>query len=198
MSRKLNWRAVGKGNFDGSLAFMEAELEDGYLVEMGLERNADGVLQCISFKLVWPHLQDIPPQVITSRSFQLLGFGQLLASARNAYGEWREVVNEVYEEIEVDRLLEAWTSFGPTVIPDEYYAAVAWKYEKFVLLGLDNPIGALSEFMQSDRTTTSSRVVEARNRGLLTKPKEGNFGGQLTNKGRKALGMEVINAKKGK
>jgi hypothetical protein len=44
--------------------------------------------------------------------------------------------------------------------------------------------------MKCDRETTSSRVVEARKRGLLTKPKHGNVGGVLTKAGFKALGME--------
>jgi hypothetical protein len=58
------------------------------------------------------------------------------------------------------------------------------------MLGNDQPIAYLSELMKCDRETTSSRVVEARKRGLLTKPKHGNVGGVLTKAGLKALEME--------
>ena len=46
----------------------------------------------------------------------------------------------------------------------------------------DNPITALAKFMNCEKSTASSRVMEARARGLLTKPKAGTFGGKLTAK----------------
>jgi hypothetical protein len=52
--------------------------------------------------------------------------------------------------------------------------------------------------LNSDRATTSSRVAEARNRGLLSKPKHGTFGGQLTAKGKKILGTDEKQSPKGK
>jgi hypothetical protein len=178
---------------------MRAKLDDGYEITIGLQENEDGVLQCTSLEIKTLNDKKMPSTSLNSRYFQTLGFGDILASARIAYGEWREVVGEAYEEIEVDRLLDEWKSFGSTEIPDEYYAAIAWKYEKFVLLGLDNPTAALTEFLHPvDRATVSSRIVIARNRGLLTSPKTGTFGGKLTPKARKALGMEKTNAKKSK
>lgn len=195
-AKDLDWQAV-EGNFDGRISTLYATLEDGYVIEMGLQENEDGVLQCTRLSLKSPNEDKLPDAVLNSRYFQTLGFGDILSSARLAYGEWREVVNEVYEEMEVDRLLNEWKSFGSTEIPDKYYAAIAWKYEKFVLLGLDNPTAALSDFLAPlDRATVSSRIVVARNRGLLTKPKIGTFGGKLTIKARKALNMELPNAKR--
>ena len=197
-AKDLNWQAV-EGHFDGRISTMHATLEDGYEIEMGLQENEDGVLQCTRLSLKSPDEGAFPDAVLNSRYFQTLGFGDILSSARLAYGEWREVVNEVYEEMEVDRLLNEWKSFGSTEIPDNYYAAIAWKYEKFVLLGLDNPTAALADFLAPlDRATVSSRIVVARNRGLLTKPKIGTFGGKLTIKARKALNMELPNTKKNK
>ena len=196
--RALDWQ-MAKGFFDGRLSTMRAKLDDGYEITIGLQENEDGVLQCTSLEIRTLNEKKMPATSLNSRYFQTLGFGDILASARIAYGEWREVVGEVYEEIEVDRLLDEWKSYGSTEIPDEYYAAIAWKYEKFVLLGLDNPTAALTEFLHPiDRATVSSRIVIARNRGLLTKPKTGTFGGKLTPKARKALGMEKTNAKKSK
>lgn len=197
-AKDLVWQAV-EGHFDGRFSTMHATLEDGYEIEMGLQENEDGVLQCTSLSLKSPDEDSFPDAVLNSRYFQTLGFGDILSSARLAYGDWREVVNEVYEEMEVDRLLNEWKSFGSTEIPDNYYAAIAWKYEKFVLLGLDNPTAALADFLTPlDRATVSSRIVVARNRGLLTKPKIGTFGGKLTIKARKALNMELPNTKKSK
>jgi hypothetical protein len=197
-TRALDWQ-MAKGFFDGRLSTMRAKLDDGYEITIGLQENEDGVLQCTSLEIKTLNEKKMPSTSLNSRYFQTLGFGDILASARIAYGEWREVVGEAYEEIEVDRLLDEWKSFGSTEIPDEYYAAIAWKYEKFVLLGLDNPTAALTEFLHPvDRATVSSRIVIARNRGLLTSPKTGTFGGKLTPKARKALGMEKTNAKKSK
>jgi hypothetical protein len=195
----LDWKAVDEGNFDGSLSYLEAELPDGYKITIGLQSNEDGVLQCSSFKLTPIASDNAPENFINSRYFQLLGFGDVLISARKAYGVWRQVIEEVYEEIEIDKLLELWKSQGPTAIDDKYYAALASKYEKALILGLENPINYLSEELQENRATISSRIVEARNRGLLSRPKYGSFGGRLTAKGRKALGItEVKSAKKGK
>jgi hypothetical protein len=200
---ELDWRPVRQGSFDGRLSYLEAELSDGYLVEFGLEQNEDGVLECLSFLLYWPDTKVLPTNAITSRTFQLLGFGRLLTSARKAYAAWGEVVSEAYEEIEVEKLLRDWTAMGPTQIPDIQYAALAWLYQKFVLNGNGQPIAEISRFMKSDRATTSARVAEARNRGLLSKPKHGAFGGRLTAKGEKLLQLtltkgEKNNAKKGK
>ena len=89
-------------------------------------------------------------------------------------------------------------SMGPVQIPDVQYAALAWMYEKFVLTGNGQPIAELSKYMDSDRATTSTRVAEARNRGLLSKPKHGAFGGQLTAKGKKTLGFDIKQPTKGK
>jgi len=199
----LEWRPVRTGSFDGRLSYLEAELDDGYLIEFGLEQNEDGVLECHSFLLYWPETKVLPTNSITSRTFQLLGFGRLLTSARKAYAVWGEVVGEAYEEIEVERLLKDWTAMGPTQIPDLQYAALAWLYQKYVLTGNGQPIAEISKFMNSDRATTSTRVAEARNRGLLSKPKHGAFGGKLTTKAEKLLQQSTKkgkerNAKKGK
>jgi hypothetical protein len=194
----LVWKPVREGSFDGRLSFLEAELDDGYLIEFGLEQNEDGILECHSFSLYWPETKVLPPNAITSRTFQLLGFGRLLTSARKAYPEWGDVVTEVYEEIEVEKLLRDWTAMGPVQIPDEQYAALAWMYEKYVLAGNGQPIAELSKYMNSDRPTISTRVAEARNRGLLSKPKHGAFGGQLTAKGKKVLGFDIKQPTKGK
>jgi hypothetical protein len=64
---------------------------------------------------------------------------------------------------------------------------------KFVRQGLENPITALAENYKWDKNTASSRVMEARARDLLTKPKVGTFGGRLT---KKAEHLLELNSKK--
>lgn len=196
--KERNWSPIGQGDFDGGLAHLESELEDGYIVRFGLQKNDDGVLECLSFSISWPENATHPSNSITSRTFQLIGFGNLLASARKAYPIYYEIVVDTLNEMEVDRILSEWTSYGPIQIPDLNYAALAWKYEKFINLGLNQPIAELSKFMNCDRATISTRVAEARNRGVLSKPKRGSFGGQLTAKGKKALGITEKKLSKGK
>jgi len=91
----------------------------------------------------------------------------------------------------------------PDLLDESFYAthknafetALAWLYQKYVLTGNGQPIAEISKFMNSDRATTSTRVAEARNRGLLSKPKHGAFGGKLTTKAEKLL---QLSSKKGK
>ena len=189
------WAAV-EGNFDGRHSTVRTTLKSGYEIDFVIARNIDGVLICTGLTIEYPEKLGLPSQSINSSFFQKLGFGELLTQARGSYVEWGDIVNEIYEEEHVDELLSDWTQLGPAGFPEQKYAAIAWKYEKFVMLGLENPVSALAEYLKCDKTTASGRILEARRRGLLTAPKQGNFGGTLTNAGKKLLGIEVQNAKK--
>ena len=187
------------GRFNGELSYVEAELPDGFKVTLGLERNEDGVLRCIDFKISLQEDAKHPSKHLNSRYFQTLGFGELLAAAREKYVSMWELAIELKTQDKVDELLQEWSANGPNIIADEYYAAIAYEYETYVMKGLEQPIAQLAAELKENKATISSRVVEARNRGLLTKPKYGSFGGRLTAKGKKALGIEEVNsAKKGK
>ena len=159
------------------------ETPDGYQISLTLQRNEDGVIVCsgISIKYL-KNEEHAPSNPINSRYFQLLGLGSVLSSAREAYGGWADILNEVYSEMGIERSLQDWTPLGNQGFPDEKYAAVAYMYVKFVRQGLENPITALAENYKWDKNTASSRVMEARARDLLTKPKVGTFGGRLTKK----------------
>ena len=204
MTRRTNGKIQFKvikegGHFNGQLSYVEAELPDGFKVTMGLERNEDGVLRCIDFKISLQEEAKHPAKHLNSRYFQTIGFGELLASARERYVSMWELVLELKTKDKVEALLDEWSANGPNIIADEYYAAIAYQYETYVMQGLENPITQLAEVLGENKATISSRIVEARNRGLLTKPKYGSFGGRLTTKGKKALGIEEVNsAKKGK
>ncbi len=187
-----------KGRFDGSRSTMKTQLPNGYQIDIALERNEDGVLICSSIYIDYPENKGIPNQSINSSFFQKLGFGELLMDARKAYLDWGGLRNEFDEEIIVDELLRDWTQLGPSGFPAAKYAAIAWQYERFVMLGRENPVSALAEYLECDKTTASSRILETRKRGLLTKPKKGNFGGKLTTKGKKLLGIGANGAKKNK
>jgi hypothetical protein len=194
--RKIQFEISRPGTFTGGLEYVAAELPDGFKVEMGLERNEDGVLRCVEFKMILKEDAKHPSKHINSRYFQTIGFGELLAAAREKYVSVWELALEVKIQDKVDSLLDEWASNGPNVIADEYYAAIAYEYENYVIQGLENPITQLAETLRENKATISSRVVEARNRGLLTKPKYGSFGGRLTAKGKKALGMEEVDSAK--
>ena len=134
---------------------------------------------------------------------QLLGFGEILNEVREYYIEFGNIEDEVFWEIDLENQLRDWTALGPQGFPDEKYAAVAYMYMKFVREGLENPISALAEFMNCEKNTASSRVMEARARGLLSKPKVGTYGGKLTSKYEQIIKKptpkgEKGNAKKGK
>ena len=93
--------------------------------------------------------------------------------------------------MDIEREIEDWTAQGPDGFPDKKYAALAYLYVKFVKEGLENPIAAITETFGTDwdKNTWANRIVEARNRKLLTKPKAGRVGGKLTPKAEKVLGI---------
>lgn len=192
----FEWK--GKGHFDGSHSLIRIKHKKGFDCILTLVRDLDGVLVCTGFNIEYPENLGIPKQTINSTFLQKLGFGELLTKAREIYMENNQILKDIREEDLVNELLADWTGMGPLGFPDEKYAALAWKYEYFVMLGLEQPVTALAEYLKSDKTTISGRIIEARKRNLLTTPKKGNYGGKLTNKGKKLLGIEVVNAKKNK
>ena len=172
------------------------QTSDGYEIAITLQENVDGVLVCsgLDIQFLKKNLSS-PTNPINSRYFQLLGFGEILASARKAYVEWAKILDEVYTEMDIEREIEDWTAQGPEGFPDKKYAALAYLYVKFIKEGLENPIAAIAEKFgpQWDKNTWANRIVEARNRKLLTKPKAGRVGGKLTPKAEKALGIDKNN-----
>jgi hypothetical protein len=195
--KKIEWE-MDKGDFDGRASTLWANLDSGYEARITLARNDDGVLVCTALSLTFDEKQGIPDAPINSRFFQTLGFGEMLIEARSKYVEFGDFVREIYMTIEIEELLSDWTQLGPLGFPDEKYAAVASKYEQYVMTGLENPVSALADFLKCDKATASSRILEARKRGLLTTPKVGNFGGKLTSKGMKLLGLKPVKRKGGK
>ena len=190
--KKIEWE-MDKGHFDGRASTLWTELDSGYEARITLARNDDGVLVCTALSLNFDEEQGVPDTPINSRFFQTLAFGEMLAEARSKYVELGDVVREVYRDIAIEDLLSDWTQLGPLGFPDEKYAAVASKYEQYVMTGLENPVSALADFLKCDKATASSRILEARKRGLLTTPKVGNFGGKLT---KKAEHLLELNSKK--
>jgi len=185
MPTKIDWDwGVPNGHPDRGLPTdFTTETSDGYEITLTLQENEDGVIICSGISIKYLKNKDhSPDNPINSRYFQLLGLGSVLSSAREAYAGWADILNEVYSEMEIERSLEDWTPLGNQGFPDEKYAAVAYMYVKFVRQGLENPVTALAENFKWDKNTASSRVMEARARDLLTKPKVGTFGGRLTKK----------------
>jgi len=196
---KREWYAVS-GHFDGRPSTVACDLDDGYTVSITLLENSDGQLVSKGMSIQLSNPTNSAPNV-TSKYFQSLGFGELLSEARLAYGEYRDIVQDVETEKYISALLTDWPNSGAAKFPDVKYAAVAWMYESLLQRGSSNPVTDLAEIMGcEDRDTASVRLIEARSRGLLTSPSKGSFGGKLTAKGKKLLEAEGgdKNANKGK
>ena len=166
------------------------ETDDGYEISVTLQVNEDGVLVCSGLDIQFKNKNLAPDRPINSRYFQLLGFGEILQSAREKYLEWAEILNEVYLEMEAERETQDWPYPGATGHTDEKYAYLAYMYIRFIGLAKPNPIDELAQHMNCDRETAASRIAEARKRGLLTRPRQGVLGGRLTSKAEKLLGIK--------
>jgi len=188
---KWNWGKPGGQPDRGLPTSFTAQTNDGYEIQLTLQANVDGVIVCSGISIQFLDNENgAPSNPINSRYFQLLGLGEVLTTAREAYSEWAKILNEVHTEMDIERELKDWTALGNQGFPDSKYAAVAYMYVKFVSQGLENPVTALAEFLKCDKNTTSSRVMEARKRELLTRPEAGTFGGHLTTKAEKILGIK--------
>lgn len=197
-SNKRNWDwSNPDGHSDGRPTTFSTQDTDGYTYEVTLQANEDGVLVCSGLNIQFDQsLGKLPSNAINSRFFQLLGLGEMLASARQEYINWGELLDEIYNEMDIEREISDWTLLGNEGFPDRKYAAVAFKYCQFVSQALENPITQLAEFMKCDKNTAASRVLESRRRGLLTAPKSGTYGGKLTAKAEKLLNLEYTKGKK--
>lgn len=189
---KKSWEwSKPDGHADGRPTTFSTHDKNGYLIEVTLQTNDDGVLVCSGLNIQFEaDTGSLPKIAINSRYFQLLGLGELLASARQEYLAWGDILEEIYNEMDIEREITNWALMGSEGFPDKKYAAVAYKYCQFVAQGLENPITQLAEFMNCDKNTAASRVLEARRRKLLTAPKSGTFGGKLTPSAEKLLDLD--------
>lgn len=195
--QKWNWGFPNGHPDRGQPTSFSTRLNDGYQLTLTLQENEDGALICSGLNLQFSEAKERAPKTpINSRYFQLLGLGDALTTARETYADWADILDEVYSEMEIEKSLQDWTLLGSQGFPDTKYAEVAYMYLKYVRQGLENPIAVLAETYGGDKNTWSSRVLEARTRGLLTKPKLGTFGGKLTSRAEKLLPQ--ITKKKGK
>ena len=193
--RNWNWYDQD-GNFDGRPSSLTADTEDGYAITVTMQRNTDGVLVCRGLNIQFKDQKNAPEQPINSRFFQLLGLGEILKSFRADYLMWGDTLQEAYTDMDAERETREWPYPGPVGHPDEKYAYLAYMYVHFINLGKESPIEELAKHMNCDRETASSRVAEARRRRLLGRPKQGVFGGKLTTKAEKLLGIDQKRGRK--
>lgn len=179
----------GKPDEGGRTTFT-TETDDGFVIEVTLQMNSDGVLICSGLNIQFKDEDKAPDRPINSRYFQLLGFGEILQSAREEYVIWAETLTEVYQDMEAESQTRDWPYPGASGHPDEKYAHLAYIYLKFIGQAKSNPIDELAQHMNCDRETAASRVSEARKRGLLTSPRQGVMGGKLTKKANEILGIK--------
>ena len=188
--RDWDW-LVGDGKPDvGQPTTFTTETDDGYEISVTLQVNEDGVLVCSGLNIKFKNKKLAPDRPINSRYFQLLGFGEILQSARKKYLELADILNEGYLEMEAERETQDWPYPGATGHTDEKYAYLAYMYVRFIELAKPNPIDVLAQHMNCDRETAASRIAEVRKRGLLTRPRQGVLGGRLTSKAERLLGIK--------
>lgn len=192
MAKIRTWGPTGSSFFNGDRGTLSAEIGDGYEAEITLQRNEDGRLVCCRLAIDYTASKSAPAVPISSRFLQKLGIGEMLIEAKEIYVDVAKFINifTIGDEKRLLKEISDWTLTGAAGFDDKKYAAVAYFYVEEIMLGNDQPITYLSELMKCDRETASSRVAEARLRGLLTKPKRGNVGGVLTKAGLRALEME--------
>lgn len=166
------------------------ETSDGFEIKVTLQVNEDGVLVCSGLDIQFKNKNRAPDRPINSRYFQLLGLGEILQSARTEYIYWADILNEVYMDMEAERETRDWPYPGATGHNDEKYASLSYMYVRFIALAKPNPVDELAQHMNCDRETAASRIAEARKRGLLTRPRQGVFGGRLTSKAENLLGIK--------
>ena len=182
-----------RGEFDGSYSTITGELSDGYLIDVSLQRNEDGLLVCVGMNLRIESNQQINSGINT-RYLQELGIGRILNSAREAYVEAGGFLEGLSDFRESEKQIKEWPNPGAKGHTDEKYAHLAKVYENTILRGSKNPIDEMAEYMNCERETAASRIAEARNRDLLTRPLQGQLGGRLTKKAERLL----AHSKKGK
>ena len=179
----------GKPDNGGPTSFT-TETEDGYQIKVTLQVNSDGVLICSGLDIQFKNKDKSPDRPINSRYFQLLGFGEILQSAREEYVMWAETLTEVYQDMEAESETRDWPYPGAAGHSDDKYAHLAYLYLKFIGQAKTNPIDELAQHMNCDRETAASRIAEARKRGLLMSPRQGVVGGKLTKKANELLGIK--------
>jgi hypothetical protein len=179
-----------KGEFDGSRSTLFGELPDGYLIEVALEENQDGLLVCVGIKLKAQEDQEVQSG-INSTYLQQLGIGEIIRSAREEYVERGGFLEDLASFRESERQTKNWPNPGALGHSDEKYAHLARLYQNAILKGLKNPIDELAKHMNCDRETAASRIAEVRKRDLLTRPPQGQLGGRLTKKAERLLGKNT-------
>lgn len=190
---KWQWSFPDGKPDEGGPTTLTTETNDGYQIKVTLQVNDDGVLVCSGLDIQFTEKGAVPNRPINSRYFQLLGLGEILQSAREEYVMWADTLTEVYQDMEAESQTREWPFPGASGHSDEKYAHLAYLYLKLIWQAKPNPIDELAIHMNCDRETASSRLSEAKKRGLLTGPRQGVMGGKLTKKAN-----ELIGIKKGK
>ena len=76
--------------------------------------------------------------------------------------------------------------------PDSFYALVAKRYCKVIESGKRNPVQKIAHSIGESESKVRDMILQARKRGLLTRPpKQGRIGGLLTPKGQALLGTKT-------
>jgi hypothetical protein len=143
----------------------------------------------------WSHSQPAPAGGINHAVVQKLQINALAELLRDRSEQAEAIVSELDEEAEALAESAAGPPPGRAGRPDLYSARLARLYTQFADPRPDGtranaPLANLAEAGGTSTNTMARRIKEARARGLLTSPKRGQVGGDLTDKARALLAEE--------
>ena len=87
----------------------------------------------------------------------------------------------------MDFSLERIRSLEPSWGSNEYLLEIAWLYNRIVLTGSQMPVIDLAFELVLPQEFVGDCVLEAIDRGYITNPKRGSFGGKITPKALRRL-----------
>ena len=92
-------------------------------------------------------------------------------------------------EFSVSRLRQIWDA---TSEESQFLAEVAYLYDQIVQTGTQEPIIDVGMKLMIPFTEVGEAVSTAMALGYISAPKQGTFGGRITNKARKVLGQPLV------
>jgi hypothetical protein len=92
-------------------------------------------------------------------------------------------------EFSVSRLRQIWDMDRDQ---PEFLAEVAYLYDQIVQTGTQEPIIDVGMKLMIPFTEVGEAVSTAMALGYISAPKQGTFGGRITNKARKVLGQPIV------
>jgi hypothetical protein len=178
--------------------WLEAVLEGGWMARMRVvaQRDRAVVAEVRVFPASWHapgrwNVGKVPERGLTGRLLRTIPVGEAVAALAENQSWWRrhhaQVSEEVFQQFLAPQGFEE-TAFERSRRRDSTdYARLAAAYVAELNRGTRTPHVALAKRFYLSAARVRDLVLEARNRGLLTRPPPGRAGGSLTAKAKRML-----------